>query len=43
MDKKCGYRIAAIILPCQGRDTGSTPVTRSVQENKTTRKQKTIK
>ena len=24
-----GYRIVAIILPCQGRDTGSIPVTRS--------------
>ena len=27
-----GYRIAAIILPCQGRDTGSTPVTRSSKQ-----------
>lgn len=26
----CGYRIAAIMLPCQGRDTGPTPVTRSI-------------
>ena len=24
-----GYRIAAIMSPCQGLDTGSTPVTRS--------------
>ena len=24
-----GYRIMVIILPCQGRDTGSIPVTRS--------------
>ena len=23
-----GYRIAAIMRPCQGRDTGATPVTR---------------
>ena len=26
-----GYRIAAIMSPCQGLDTGSTPVTRSVK------------
>ncbi len=24
-----GYRIMVIILPCQGRDTGPIPVTRS--------------
>jgi hypothetical protein len=26
-----GYRIAAIMLPCQGRDGGPTPPTRSTQ------------
>lgn len=26
-----GYRIAAIMSPCQGLDTGSTPVTRSLK------------
>jgi translation initiation factor IF-3 len=26
-----GYRIMVIILPCQGRDTGSIPVTRSMR------------
>jgi hypothetical protein len=26
---KSGYRIVAIISPCHGEDTGSTPVTRS--------------
>ena len=26
---KCGCRIVVIILPCQGRDGGSTPLTRS--------------
>ena len=25
----CGYRIVAIMRPCQGRETGSIPVTRS--------------
>lgn len=25
-----GYRIVAIISPCQGEDTGSIPVTRSI-------------
>ncbi|KKW09329.1 MAG: hypothetical protein UY44_C0003G0002 [Candidatus Kaiserbacteria bacterium GW2011_GWA2_49_19] len=25
----CGYRIAAIMGPCQGPDRGSTPLTRS--------------
>ena len=27
-----GYRIAAIILPCQGRDAGPTPATRSFRK-----------
>ena len=27
--EKCGYRIAAIMRPCQGRNGGSTPPTRS--------------
>lgn len=27
--RSCGYRIAAIMRPCQGRDGGSTPPTRS--------------
>jgi hypothetical protein len=28
----CGYRIVAIMRPCQGRETGSIPVTRSEQK-----------
>lgn len=27
-----GYRIVAIMSPCQGLDTGSTPVTRSTTQ-----------
>lgn len=30
-----GYRIAAIMRPCQGRNTGSTPVTRSIKKAST--------
>ena len=26
---ECGYRIEAIMRPCQGRETGASPVTRS--------------
>lgn len=26
---KCGYRIMAIMCPCQGQETGPIPVTRS--------------
>ena len=30
----CGYRIVAIMRPCQGRETGSIPVTRSMKYKK---------
>ena len=30
--KPCGYRIAAIMPPCQGGDEGSTPSTRSMMK-----------
>lgn len=28
-----GYRIMAIMCPCQGQETGPIPVTRSIKEN----------
>lgn len=32
--KVCGYSIMALMRPCQGRDTGSIPVTRSLFRKK---------
>lgn len=32
---RCGYRIVVIMRPCQGRETGSIPVTRSNKKEQT--------